>query len=172
MRKTHILTALVASLALTACKPEGQASTKKTEAQRAAEAADSVTFTAGNAEIDNIKRRLELTSQPGLLGFVVLLNEAGQPIAKHTVSGKITSGGKRLTPPQKIWGIDRGQYSGSQLGAAPSDEGTWGSSNPYIYYWTTSGQYIQWSGDYLYSDKPFRLAVEPLVISIESGAEK
>jgi len=47
----------------------------------------------------------------------------------------------------------------------PSDEGTFGSSDAYVYWWTEEDQYYQWSGKYLYSDKPFRLAIEPLVIT-------
>lgn len=44
------------------------------------------------------------------------------------------------------------------------DEGTYGSSNPYIFFWTVDGQYIQWSGKYLYSDKPFRIEDPTIVI--------
>jgi hypothetical protein len=51
---------------------------------------------------------------------------------------------------------------------APSDEGTYGSSNPYIFYWTVNGEYRQWSGAYLYSDKPIRLRVEPLVVNVST----
>jgi len=138
---------------------------KSTQAQKAEIAAASISFTE-NAEIDNIKKRLELTSNPGLTGFVLLMNEAGQPIMYTGVKGKITSSGKRLTAPTKVWGIKRGGYSGTQLGTAESDEGTWGSSSPYVYFWTTTGQYIQWNGKYLYSDKPFRTTIEPLVINV------
>lgn len=139
---------------------------KQTQAQKAQAAANSITFTE-NAEIDNIKARLELTSNPGLTGFVLLLNEMGQPIMYTGIKGKITSGGKRLTKPQQLVRGDKGQYSGHFVTDAPSDEGTWGRSNPYVYFWTTSGQYIQWNGKYLYSDKPFRTTTEPLVLDIK-----
>ncbi len=147
--------------------------TKITQSEKAKAAAQSISFTE-NAEIENIKARLELTSNPGLVGFVLLMNEAGQPIMYTGVKGKITSGGKRLTPPNQSWnvskmgsdGAGRGGWEPGKLGPAPSDEGTWGSSNPYVYFWTTSGQYIQWNGKYLYSDKPFRTTVDPLVIEI------
>lgn len=133
---------------------------------KAKAAADSIRFTE-NAEIDNIKKRLELTSNPGLLGFVAVINGVGQIVTYSPVQGKITSGGKRLTAPSKVWGIDRGQYTGSQLGPSPSDEGTWGSSNPYVYWWTPGGQYLQTSMDYVYSDKPFRLSEVPLLLSLD-----
>lgn len=163
-----VMAAAIASVSiLAACKPEAAPTTQKqSQAQKAAEAANSVRMVE-NAEIDNIKARLELTSNPGLMGFILLMNEAGQPIMYTGVKGKISSSGKRLTAPAQQWKIDRGEWSGTQLGPAPSDEGTWGSSDSYIYFWTTSGQYMQWNGKYLYSDKPFRTTVEPLVVSIQ-----
>lgn len=139
--------------------------TKTSESKKAKEAAESITFTA-NAEIENIKKRLELTSDPSLLGFVLLMNEMGQPVAYYGVSGKITSGGKRLTDKQRLVKCRRGQYNGHCVVDAPSDEGTHGSSSPYVFFWTTEGQYVQWNGKYLYSDKPFRLTVDPIVVSV------
>lgn len=134
---------------------------KTIQSNKAEAAANSIHFDE-NAEIDNIKKRLELTSQPGLLGYVVLLNQTGQPVMYTTVKGKITSGGKRLTSPY---------YSNeSSAPRAPSDEGTYGTSGEYVYFWTQNGQYIQWNGTYLYSDKPIRLSVEPLVVAVEAVA--
>jgi len=137
-------------LALAGCDE----SANNEQAEKARQAANSITFPE-NAEIDNIKRRLELTANPGLLGFVVLLNETGQPVMYTGVKGKITSGGKRLTSPQLSFAYER---------VAPSEEGTYGTSGEYVFFWTPAGQYIQWNGKYLYSDKPFRLSVEPIVI--------
>ncbi len=137
--------------------------TQARQAAAARAAARSIDFT-DNAEIENIKERITLTSKPGLLGFIILLNEAGQPIMYEGVLGKVTSGSKRLTPPSKEWNVTG---NNNVLGPSPSDEGTWGSSSEYIFYWNTNGEYRQWSGKYLYSDKPFRLRVEPLVITTQ-----
>ena len=146
-------------LSLAACN-EDQATNKSQQLFRAREAANSINF-AENAEIDNIKKRLELTSNPGLTGFVLLMNEAGQPIMYTGVKGKITSGSKRLTEPDRLFSNGNGQSTR----ASSSDEGTYGSSGEYIFFWNTQNQYIQWNGKYLYSDKPFRVKIEPLVIS-------
>lgn len=157
MNKIVLAIATISSvLALSACDIPQDA--KDTQAQLAQNAANSIKFTA-NAEIDNIKRRLELTSNPGQIGFILLINEMGRPVMYTGVRGKVTSGSKRLTKPQEYL------YAGSGgVVDAPSDEGTYGSSNPYIYFWTTGGQYIQWSGHYLYSDKPFRIDDPALII--------
>jgi hypothetical protein len=140
--------------------PEAESSTKTNQAKKAQAAANSITFTE-NAEIDNIKKRLELTANPGLLGFVVLLNEMGQPVMYTGVKGKITSGGKRLTEPDRY----TSQGTNGFMRQSASDEGTYGHSGEYVFFWTPAGQYIQWNGKYLYSDKPFRLKVEPIVVN-------
>lgn len=150
--------------------PIREAHTAKYEQSRKAQdAANSITFT-DNAEIDNIKARIELTSKPGALGFITLLNQAGQPILYEGVRGKVTSGAKRLTKPSAIRSNAIGGQNGGTayvLDQTPSDEGTWGSSGEYVFYWNTRGEYRQWNGPYLYSDKPYRLRVEPLVMSLE-----
>jgi hypothetical protein len=157
--------AAVALFALAACGG-GQNTVKNQQAAKAAEAANSIAFTE-NAEIDNIKRRLELTSKPGLLGYIVLLNESGQPVYYTTIKGKVTSGGKRLTEPDRY----SSQGANGFMRHAASDEGTYGSSGEYIFFWTTNGQYVQWNGKYFYSDKPIRLSVQPLVVSIDEPAK-
>lgn len=160
MKKFFVRALVVASLGLAGCEPE--APTKKEEqAQKAAEAANSINFSE-NSEIINITRRLKLTANPGQQGFVLLLNEMGQPIMYTSVKGKITSGSKRLTRPQEIVYDQYGNFTSD----SPSDEGTYGSSNEYIFFWTENGQYVQWNGKYLYSDKPFRIQQTPLVVNV------
>ena len=166
MRKIGIALVATSALLLAACEPNAPANpAKTTQAQKAAEAANSIQFSE-NAEIDNIKRRLELTSNPGQIGFVLLLNEMGKPVMYTSVKGKITSGNKRLTSPQEVRCLEVAESVGcsQQMVEAPPDEGTYGSSNPYIFFWTADGQYIQWSGKYLYSDKPFRIEDPTIVI--------
>lgn len=163
--KFATMLALVAAVALAGCEvPNQTAPTVKTEqAKKAAEAANSIQFSE-NSEIDNIKRRLELTSNPGQIGFVLLLNEMGKPVMYASVKGKITSGQKRLTRPQEKVRNDCGQAWCDGWIEGPSDEGTYGSSSPYVFFWTTEGQYFQWAGKYLYSDKPFRISDPTIVI--------
>lgn len=165
MKKIGIVLAATSALLLAACGEGGQttAPVKVAQAQKAAEAANSIQFSE-NSEIDNIKRRLELTSNPGQIGFVLLLNEMGKPVMYASVKGKITSGSKRLTPPWQKVRLDCGQHCNEDLAEGPSDEGTYGSSNPYVFFWTTDGQYFQWAGKYLYSDKPFRISDPTIVI--------
>lgn len=168
---TRIAMMALSAIFLAGCDAQpANTQNKTTQAQKAADAANSIHFDE-NAEIDNIKRRLELTADPGKFGFIVLLNQAGQPILYEGVKGKVTSGGKRLTTPDRVT-YHTGEHNTFLVRAAPSDEGTWGSSGEYIYYWNTDGVYRQWAGVYLYSDQPIRLRVEPLVITTTSAAAK
>jgi hypothetical protein len=148
----------LASLALVGCDEPTPQEVAAREGQHRAQAA--INNSAANSEQDNIERRIRLTSQPGLLGYIVLLNETGQPILYTSIKGKVTSSGKRLTRPYNAGG-----------NPSPSDEGAWGSSDPYIYFWTSDDQYMQWNGNYLYSNSPIRLATEPLVVSIGAPAQ-
>lgn len=170
MKRLSVFLCAAVLLLLAGCN-EGNAqppTAKNAQAQKAEAAANSITFSE-NAEIDNIKARLQLTANPGLLGYVVLLNEMGQPVMYTGVKGKITSGSKRLTKPYEVnhnW--DHGEWHGDKELPGASDEGTYGSSGDYVFFWTPAGQYIQWNGKFLYSDKPFRLTASPLVLAIES----
>lgn len=170
MRKLIFLAAAaLAVTSLSGCEYQAPpVQTKDTQAQKAAAAANSIQFTE-NAEIENIKYRLELTSSPSKVGYIVLFNDAGQPILYTSVKGKVTSGSKRLTPPYELKRLDQpsdGQPLTYEVVDAPSDEGTYGSSNPYIYFRDMNGTYHQWSGDYLYSDQPIRLKVEPIAVTV------
>lgn len=139
-------------LALAACDDGGA---RQDQARKGAKLAEQAMSNArSNAEQDNIANRLKLTSDPNLLGHIAIVNKVGQVVLYTTIKGKVTSGSKRLTNPG---------YCGDRVGDCPSDEGTFGSSNPYIFFWTTQGQYIQTSMDYIYSDKPLRLEEKPLM---------
>ena len=166
MNYKNVLGIAAVMFMVSACEEKpAQTPVRNAQAEKARGAANNVKF-SGNAEIDNIKARLELTSNPGLLGYIILLNESGQPVMYESVKGKITSGSKRLESTD-ILSIAGNGSGGSNMAVrdAPSDEGTFGQSGEYIFYFTQNGEYRQWNGKYLYSDQPFRLSVQPLVIS-------
>jgi len=156
-----LLSSIIFATALTGCDLEYQYSNAENQARKAQQMNETVQYTKNN-EAENILRRRKMFAKEGSIGFITLLNQAGQPIAYYSVDDKPTSSGKRLTRPYEK------TFEG-RIAPTPSDEGTWGSSSAYIYFWTTSGQYIQWSGDYLYSDQPYRLRINPLVI--DTGGE-
>lgn len=139
------------------------------QAQKASEAAKSIAFT-DNAEIENIKKRIELTSKPGLLGYVAIINKVGQVSLYTPVQGKLTSGSKRLNPPDRA-SANFGGGQNTVVRAAPSDEGT-GEVQENIFSWSPNGQYFQTNEGYIYSDKPFRPTQQPLLVIDSNSSEK
>jgi hypothetical protein len=111
-------------------------------------------------EINMIKARRIMNGKPGLQMYVILLSKGGQPIDYFVTQGKCTSSQKRLSPTHRL--VDTGPNS--LVVKAPSEDGTFGSSAPYIYCKTVDGKYKQWNGNYYASDKPIELTIKPLVI--------
>lgn len=145
------------------CTPQqSEISNKVHQSEKAQAAAQSIHFTE-NAEIENIKKRLELTSQPGLIGYIAIINKVGQVVLYTPVKGKVTSGKKRLTRDFAFVRCSQGGNSGDCQVKAPSDEGTYGESGDYIFFWTPGDQYFQTDLGFVYSDKPMRLTIEPLL---------
>lgn len=113
-------------------------------------------------ERSNISRRLSTFNDPAKVSYIYLINY-GRVMAFYTIKGKITSGGKRLTSSQRQ--IDT-QFSSPStvVMESPELDGTYGSSAPYVYFWTTDGVYVQWSGDYMLVDQPLQLTSQPELI--------
>lgn len=122
-------------------------------------------------ERENISKRLTTFDDPAKISYVYLVNY-GRVMAYYVVKGKITSGNKRLTNPKRaiddcgnLINLDGGNGWGCASATitvdAPELDGTYGTSADYIYFWTTDGTYVQWSGDYMLTDQPMQLATQP-----------
>lgn len=110
----------------------------------------------------NIKKRLETFDNPNKVSYIYLINY-GKVMAFYTIKGKVTSGGKRLTSTQQQ--VDsRWNSPAAFVMEAPELDGTYGSSNPYIFFWTTDGVYVQWTGDYMLVDQPLQLSTQPELV--------
>ena len=115
-------------------------------------------------ERSNISKRLQLFSNPNKTSYIYLVS-FGKVMAFYTVKGKITSGNKRLTSSQyQVDSQNCGTGNCAMTMEAPELDGTYGSSSPYIFFWTTEGVYIQWSGDYMLADQPLQLSTPPELV--------
>lgn len=101
----------------------------------------------------NVRSRLELDNKLGATKHLYIINPQGKCLFYDTVRGKVTSSGKRLTPSSVMNG-DRtmGVQDGVHVGIGGSkyitsevlqDDGSYGSSSEYIYWWNTGGNYRQ-----------------------------
>ena len=119
-------------------------------------------------EIEMIKYRRLLNGKPGLQMYVILLSRSGQPIDYFVTDGKCTSSEKRLTPTHQLSHTQPNDV----VVKAPSEDGTHGSSSPYIYCFTADGKYRQWNGRYYVSDAPIELTIKPIVIDTSGKTQQ
>lgn len=85
------------------------------------------------------------------LGYIVLF--AGNAVVgSFIVDGKVSSLNSYLTPDSEYY-----EYSGTNKWLADVD-GTYGENDSGIFFFTPDGKYIEWTGEYLYSDIPFEVS--------------
>ena len=127
----------------------------------------------------NIKDRLALDNKPGSIKHLYVISAySGQVIMYSTVKGKVTSSGKRLTPTSVLWSDHAAGVNGNQVflngerfvtSEMTQDDGSFGTSNEYIYWWDVQGRYHQLyvSGGTLVtlSDQP--IPIKSVILNIE-----
>lgn len=89
------------------------------------------------------------------LGYIVLFTSSGAVVGSFVVDGKVSSLNSYLTPDSEYCEIVYGgNYTDYNEWLADVD-GSYGENDNGIFFFTTDGKYIEWTGTYLYSDIPF-----------------
>lgn len=105
------------------------------------------------------------------LGYIVLFTESGAIVGNFVVDGKISSLNSFLTPDSEYYEIAYGG-SGTNTNKWLSDvDGSYGENDSGIFFFTPDGKYLEWSGDYLYSDIPFEVNNPVLNVAKENVKE-
>lgn len=131
-------------------------------------------------EQQNVKDRLAMDNKIGSIKYIYVISPyRGQCIMYSTVKGKVTSSGKRLNP-REVMGGDH--VSGSDMRVNISgreyvttevieDDGTYGDSCPYIYWWDTKGQYHQLflTGSVMVSVSDQPLPIKGVIINVSKA---
>ena len=128
----------------------------------------------------NIGKRLKEDNQPGSIKHLYVISAySGQVLLYSTVDGKVTSSGKRISPTSVLTSGDYNDaipisiskntyYTGEVL----QDDGTYGNSIEYLYWWDTKGVYHQHyvtGGQILHvSNQP--ISVKSIVINLETNS--
>lgn len=91
------------------------------------------------------------------LGYIVLFSSSGAVVQKFVVDGKVSSLNSYLTPNMK-----QEKYGGSTGYTTietelPDIDGSYGENVGGIFFFTIEGKYVEWTGDFLYSDIPFTI---------------
>lgn len=178
-----LVTALLLTVVLSGClidtaKPASSSQVKK------ATVAVSTDADGRTVEQKNVANRMLADNKPGSVKHLYVISSySGQVLIYSTVAGKVTSSAKRLTPSMANYSSDGGGgsagfrfdrgggtfYTSEVLG----DDGTYGSSSEYLYWWDTKGVYHQHyvsGGQILHiSDQP--LAVKSVTINMNLAGE-
>lgn len=104
------------------------------------------------------------------LGYVVLMLEGVGVVGNYVVDGKVSSLNSFLTPDSEYYeqeyfgdGASRG-HGNNWLADV---DGSYGENDTGIFFFTTDGKYIEWTGTYIYSDIPY--IVEDPILKIQEG---
>jgi hypothetical protein len=98
------------------------------------------------------------------LSYIVLVS-GNAIIGKFVVSGKVSSLNSYLSPDSEFYEYSGGQYS-SRNSWLPDVDGSYGENQQGIFFFTVEGNYLEWTGTYLYSDIPFEIADPVITYSI------
>lgn len=92
------------------------------------------------------------------LGYIVLF--AGNAVVgSFIVDGKVSSLNSYLTPDSEFYERNSEGYNNKWLADV---DGSYGENDNGIFFFTPDGKYIEWTGEYLYSDIPFEVK-DPVV---------
>ncbi|KKR13300.1 MAG: hypothetical protein UT43_C0047G0003 [Parcubacteria group bacterium GW2011_GWC1_39_29] len=169
IKKASHISVIFALLAMVACD-----SVPTTPPQSASGATQAKPTTVpknsnGNTvEQQNVEDRLKVTQDPTKIMWIHLISLDGKILRRMPIRNKVTSSGKRLEPmTASTYG---NQYSSGSLPAYGGyytseligPDGTYGSSDPYIFWFDPMGRYHQWGTagglGYLLTDYPIDLA--------------
>lgn len=130
----------------------------------------------------NVRDRLIEDNKSGAIKHLYVVSPySGQVIIYSTVRGKVTSSGKRLAP--RTVATQDGEHVSGELGGIPvrignftrrtseiiQDDGTYGDSVPYIYWWDVQGRYHQhfFTGGQIIHVSSAPIEVKDVIINME-----
>lgn len=165
MKKTVAIAATsLLALALAGCTGESESS-QKARQDREAKAQTVVLCGGANESLEckNLKEREKRNAQPNKIGYVYLYNWDGTVKGYFTVKGKVSSTQSQMAPMDVL--VDGCQRSGEDCPApmeAPGDDGSFGPNESGIFFFTTEGVMVTYSGEYVLSDAPLKLSTNKL----------
>lgn len=92
------------------------------------------------------------------LGYVVLMLDGVGVVGNYVIDGKVSSLNSFLTPDSEYYEQEYGSngYSVGDGNSWLADvDGSYGENDNGIFFFTTDGKYIEWTGTYIYSDIPY-----------------
>ncbi len=174
----HLYLAIIALVTLISCdeyrSPPRSSSGVQQTSVRVPTGSDGLT-----AEQRNIRDRLVEDNKPGSIKHLYIISAySGQVILYSTVRGKVTSSGKRLTPTTVATNAQADAWNGipvriGDLNLRTSevlqDDGSYGSSVEYLFWWDVRGAYHQHyvSGGQIVHISNQPISVRDIIINLE-----
>lgn len=114
-------------------------------------------------ERKNLVRRLERLNQEDIISYVYLIDH-GKVVAFYPVRGKVSSLNSMLTTPEQVATIHhKGGYHFEKL-PSPDFDGSYGKNADGIFFFTTEDAYVEWQGNYIWSDHPLKVTTPPELV--------
>lgn len=96
------------------------------------------------------------------LGYIVLFTESGSTVGRFIVDGKVSSLNSYLTPDSEYYELIYGGTYTKENNWIADVDGSYGENDTGIFFFDTMGNYIEWTGTYLYTDIPMEIS-DPVV---------
>ena len=117
-------------------------------------------------ERKNLARRLEQINKESMSSFIYLISY-GKVITFYAVSGKVSSLNSYMTAMERVEFFNDSYCSedGTWLALeAPDQDGTYGHNVEGIFFFTTDGAYVEWNGEYIWSNQPLSISQPPELV--------
>ena len=163
-RKMITAAVIVAALALTGCSNNNEAATDATKTRQDKAAKIVLCGDTGDSlECKNLKERERRNSLPNTIGYVYLYNFDGSVKGYFTIKGKVSSTQSQMGPMDIIADacLVTSDYCPEVMEAA-GDDGSFGPNENGIFFFTTEGVMVTYSGEYVLSDGPLKLSTNHL----------
>lgn len=153
---------------LAACEPTDNTTTRnaaavETNQQRLMSAIPNPRLST-SLERKNLVERLERINQQNMSGYVYLLS-MGSVVAEYPIRGKVTSLKSYLMAGNAPQRFSAGGNATIEMVEQPDYDGAYGENAEGIFFFTAdTNAYVEWAGEYLFSDQPLRLAQKPLMV--------
>lgn len=151
---------LLAIALIIGCAPEPRQPAQANSGVKAVTTSVNTDLNGKTIEQNNIINRLSEDNKPGSIKHLYILSAySAQVILYSTVKGKVTSSGKRISPTTMAY--TGGEYRFNYNPDMIQDDGTYGSSVDYIYWWDSKGIYHQ---QYITGGMILHISNEPIAV--------
>jgi hypothetical protein len=118
-----------------------------------------------SAERKNLIERLRRLNSENMSGCVYLISH-GTVMAFYPVKGKVSSLNSYLTGKDKVIDDPYGSMeAGGVVVEQPDYDGSYGKNAEGVFFFTAdTNTYVEWAGEYLYSDSCLTLSVRPTLV--------